>query len=30
MHSLIRTEEEILPMIWDLKEDAYFLAIRYE
>jgi DNA-binding MarR family transcriptional regulator len=28
MYSLTRTEEEILLTIWDLKEDAYLVAIR--
>ena len=28
MYSLTRTEEEILLTIWELKEDAYLVAIR--
>jgi PadR family transcriptional regulator PadR len=28
MHTLTRTEEEILLTIWDLKDQAYLVAIR--
>ncbi len=28
MHNLTRTEEDILLTIWDLKENAYLVAIR--